>query len=58
MHTDRCGSTNGQKCYAKGSRKEAKIREFIEIQRMWNMKCVIRPATIGANGIVTKGLKE
>ena len=29
MHTDRCGNTNGQKCYATGSRKETKIQEFM-----------------------------
>jgi hypothetical protein len=28
----------------------------IEIQRMWNMKCMIVPAVIGATGIVTRGL--
>jgi len=28
MHTDRCGSTRRQKCCAKGSGKEVKIREF------------------------------
>jgi hypothetical protein len=29
----------------------------IEIQRMWNMKCMIIPAVIGATRIVTKGLR-
>jgi hypothetical protein len=29
----------------------------IEIQRMWDMKCVIIPVIIGATGRVTKGLK-
>jgi hypothetical protein len=29
----------------------------IEIQRMWDMKCVIIPVIIGATGIVTEGLK-
>ena len=29
MHTDRCGSTCRQKCFAKGSGKEAEIQEFI-----------------------------
>lgn len=28
----------------------------IEIQRMWNMKCVDIPVTIGDMGIVTKGM--
>jgi hypothetical protein len=30
----------------------------IEIQRMWYMKCVIMPLTIGVTGIETKRLKE
>jgi hypothetical protein len=29
-----------------------------EIQRMWNMKCMIVPVITGATGIVTKGLKN
>ena len=29
MHNDRCGNTKEQKCRAKGSRKEAKIQEFM-----------------------------
>jgi hypothetical protein len=29
MHTDRCGNTCRQKCYAKGSGKEVKIQEFV-----------------------------
>jgi hypothetical protein len=45
MHADRCASTSGQKYHAKGSRKETKIQE---IQRMWNMKCVIIPVINGA----------
>ena len=31
MHTDRCGNTRRQKCCAKGSGKEVKIREFMYI---------------------------
>jgi hypothetical protein len=29
-----------------------------EIQRMWNVKCVIIPAVTGATGIVTRGLRK
>ena len=29
IHTDRCSNTCGQKCHIKGSRKEAKIQEFV-----------------------------
>ena len=44
MHTDTCGNTSGQKCHAKGSRKEIKYKSLcIEIQWMWNMKCMIIP---------------
>jgi len=30
----------------------------IEIQRMWNLKCTIIPAIIGATGIVTRSLRK
>ena len=30
----------------------------IELQQMWNMKCMITPLIIGATRIVTKGLKK
>jgi hypothetical protein len=29
-----------------------------EIQRMWNLKCIIIPVIIGATGIVTKSLRK
>jgi len=29
MHTDRCGNTRGQKCCAKGSGKEVKIKDIL-----------------------------
>jgi len=31
---------------------------FIEIQRMWNLKCMVISVIIGATGIVTKVLKK
>ena len=59
MHTDRCGNTCRQKCYAKGSGKEVKIQEFMYlIKRMWNLKCTIIPITIEATGIVTRSLRK
>ena len=30
----------------------------IEIQRMWNLKCMFVPVIIGATGIVTRSLKK
>jgi hypothetical protein len=33
-------------------------RVFIEIKRMWNLKCTIIPVIIGANGIVTRSLRK
>jgi len=30
----------------------------IEIQRMWNLKCMIIPVIIGATGIVTRSLRK
>jgi hypothetical protein len=29
-----------------------------EVQRMWNMKCLVIPVVNGATGIVTEGLKK
>jgi hypothetical protein len=59
VHTDRCGNTSGQKCHAKGSRKENKCNSlWIEKQRMWNTKCMITPVITGATRIVTKCLEE
>jgi hypothetical protein len=59
MHTDRCGNTSGQKCRTKGSGIAAKYKSVcIEIQRMWNVKCVIIPVVIGTIGIVTRGLRK
>jgi hypothetical protein len=43
----------------KESKKKFKYKNLcIEIQRMWNMKCFVIPAIIGATGIVTEGLKK
>jgi hypothetical protein len=58
VYTDRCGNTSRQKYHAKEAEKKLKYKSLcIEIQRMWNMKCMIIPVVIGATGIVTKGLK-
>ena len=31
---------------------------YVEIQRMWNLKCTIVPVVIGATGIVTRSLRK
>jgi len=37
MHTGRCGNTRGQKCRAKGSRKEVKYKNLcIDIHEMYD----------------------
>ena len=43
----------------KEAEKKLKYKSLCtEIQRMWNMKCVIVLVITGATGIVTKGLKK
>jgi hypothetical protein len=43
----------------KESEEKLKYKNLsIEIQRMWNMKCVVIPVIIGATGIVTRRLKK
>ena len=49
MRTDRCCNTSGQKCHAKGSRKETTDVE----SEMYTV-----PVIIGDTGLVTKGLKK
>ena len=42
-------------------RKQKKLKysiSCIELQLIWNMKCMITPLIIGATGTVTKGLKK
>ena len=59
MHNVRRGKTKGQKCDAKVKGKEAQIQKFmLEIKRMWNLKCMIILAIIGATGIAAKGLRK
>jgi hypothetical protein len=43
----------------KEAKKKLKYKNLsIEIQQMWNMKCLVIAVVIGATGIVTKGLKK
>jgi hypothetical protein len=47
MPNDMCGNTSGQKCNAKGSRKEIQYQSLCtETELMWNMKRVIIPVLI------------
>jgi hypothetical protein len=43
----------------KEAEKKLKYKSLsIEIQRMWNLKCVILPVIIGATGIVSRSLRK
>ena len=43
----------------KEAEKKLKYKSlWIEIQRMWNLKCTIVPVIIGATGIVTRSLRK
>ena len=59
MHTARCGNTCRQKCCAKGSGKEVKIREF-----MYRDTANVEPemydhtSNNGATGIVTRSFRK
>ena len=58
-NSDRCGNTNGEECHERGRTKAIKIlRLCAQIQRMWNLQCMIIPIISGATGIVKKGLKK
>jgi hypothetical protein len=43
----------------KEAEKKLKYKSLcIEIQRMWNLKCMIIPVIIGATGVVTRSLRK
>jgi hypothetical protein len=43
----------------KEAEKKLKYKSlFIEIERMWNLKCAIIPVIIGATGIVKRSLRK
>ena len=42
----------------KEAEKELKYKIYVRVCRMWNLKCTIIPAAIGATGIVTRSLRK
>ena len=59
MNSDRCCNTFRQQCRVKGSGKEVKIQELsTEVQRIWNLKCTVIPAIIGATGKIKRSLRK
>jgi len=49
----------GKNVVQKEAEKKLKYKSlFIEIQRMWNLKCTIVPIIIGTNGIVTRSVRK
>jgi len=43
----------------KEAKKKLKYKNLcIELQRMWNLKCMIIPVTIGATGRVTRSVRK
>jgi hypothetical protein len=50
---------SGRSVTQEEAESKVKYKSFCgEIQRMWNMYCVIIPVIIGTTGIVTKALKN
>jgi len=59
MHTDKCGRDTERNVLQKEVAKKLKYKIlFMEIRRMWNMKCIIVSLQVitGATGIATEGL--
>jgi hypothetical protein len=49
----------GRSVRQNGGGKELRYKSLcFEIKGIWNMKCLIIPAVIGAPGIATEGLKK
>jgi len=59
MNTDICGNASGQKCCAKGSRKEVKIQDFM-YRDTTNVEPEMYDFTSNnrLNGIVTRSLRK
>jgi hypothetical protein len=57
MHSDRCSNTLGQEFYTTRSRNKTEYL-YIETQRIWSVKYMIKPVIIGVHGRVTKGFKK
>ena len=59
MHADKRGNTRRQNVVQKEGEKKLKYNSlYIEIERMWNLKCTVVPVIIGATGIVTRSLRK
>jgi hypothetical protein len=55
MHTGRCN----RNVTRKEAEKKLKYKNLCtEIQRTWNMKCMIITVVTGATGMVTRGLRK
>jgi hypothetical protein len=53
MHAVRCGNIYRHVVQKEATNKLKYMSLFMEIQRMWNLKCKTIPVIIGASGIVT-----
>jgi hypothetical protein len=59
MYNNNNNNNNNNECCAKGSRKKLKYKSLcIQIQRMWNLKCIVIQVIIGDTGIVTRSLRK
>ena len=59
MHTDNMAIPADRNVVQKKAEKKLKYKSLcIEIQRMWNLKCMIVPVIIGATAIVTRNLRK
>jgi hypothetical protein len=59
MHTDRCGIPADRNAMPKEAEKKVIYGSLcVEIQRMWNIKCMFILVIIGVTGIVTRASDE
>jgi len=59
MHVNKCCNFWRRKDYHERSWGDFKYKDFIrEIQRMWNLKTKAIPVITGANGTISKSLRQ